>query len=100
MANQAVGFIEAEGFTPIFAAVDAMVKSTAVHVRGVIRLGGGLVAVSLQGDLATVEEAVAVGEATACRLAPGPVSAIVFANPSDPVAGIAATPDMVNLDGV
>lgn len=94
MANEAVGF------TPIFAAVDAMVKSAAAHVRGVMRLGGGLVAVALRGDLATVEEAVGIGERAASRLAPGQVSSIVFANPSDPVAGIAATPEMVNVGGV
>ena len=32
---RAVGFIEAEGFVPIFDAVDAMVKATEVDVRGV-----------------------------------------------------------------
>ena len=32
---RAVGFIEAEGFVPIFDAVDAMVKATEVEVRGV-----------------------------------------------------------------
>ena len=42
---RAVGFIEAEGFVPIFDAVDAMVKATEVDVRGVTRLGGGIVAV-------------------------------------------------------
>ena len=39
---RAVGFIEAEGFVPIFDAVDAMVKATEVDVRGVTRLGGGV----------------------------------------------------------
>jgi ethanolamine utilization protein EutM len=52
---RAVGFIEAEGFVPIFDAVDAMVKATEVDVRGVTRLGGGIVAVAVAGDLATVE---------------------------------------------
>ena len=59
---RAVGFIEAEGFVPVFDAVDAMVKATEVEVRGAVRLGGGLVAVAVTGDLATVEEAVEVGE--------------------------------------
>ena len=44
---RAVGFIEAEGFVPIFDAVDAMVKATEVDVRGATRLGGGIVAVAV-----------------------------------------------------
>lgn len=47
MANEAAGFIEAEGFVPIFDAIDAMVKATEVRVNGVMRLGGGLVAASM-----------------------------------------------------
>ena len=67
---RAVGFIEAEGFVPIFDAVDAMVKATEVDVRGVTRLGGGIVAVAVAGDLATVEEAVEIGEEVAGDLRP------------------------------
>jgi hypothetical protein len=60
-----VGFIEAEGFVPIFDAVDAMTKATEVDICGTVRLGGGLVAVAVSGELATVEEAVEIGEETA-----------------------------------
>jgi ethanolamine utilization protein EutM len=66
---RAVGFIEAEGFVPIFDAVDAMVKATEVDVRGVTRLGGGIVAVAVAGDLATVEAAVEIGEEVARAIA-------------------------------
>lgn len=95
MANQAVGFIEAEGFVPIFDAVDAMVKATNVVVEGVVRLGGGLVAVAITGDLATVEEASEIAEETAKAISGGSVSSIVFANPCDPVAALAAHPGLL-----
>jgi len=97
MANQAVGFVEAEGYVPIFDAVDAMVKATDVDIRGATRLGGGLVSVALAADLATVEEAVEVGAETARAVSNGRVKSIIFANPSDPVAAIANDPRI--LDG-
>jgi microcompartment protein CcmL/EutN len=95
MPSRAVGFIEAEGFVPIFDAIDAMVKATEVEVRGVARLGGGLVAVALAGDLATVEEAVEIGEETARAVSGRAGKSIVFASPSEPVAAIAAQASLV-----
>lgn len=88
MANSAVGFIEAEGFVAIYDAVDALAKATAVTVEGVARLGGGIVAVALSGDLATVEEAVEIGEETAKAISGAEVRSIVFANPCDTVAAL------------
>ena len=90
MARTAVWFIEAEGFVPIFDAVDAMTKSTEVDIRGTVRLGGGLVAVAVSGDLATVEEAVEIGEETARAISGRGVKSIVFASPAEPILAIAA----------
>ncbi|MFI5612608.1 BMC domain-containing protein [Amycolatopsis sp. NPDC051903] len=90
MANTAVGFVETEGFVPIFDAVDAIVKATTVTVEGVVRLGGGIVAVALSGDLATVEEATEIAEETAKAVSGAHVRSIVFANPCDAVAAVAA----------
>lgn len=95
--NEAAGFIEADGFVPIFDAVDAMVKATDVTIRGTTRLGGGLVAVALTGDLATVEEATEIGEETARAISPGAVKSIIFASPSGPVSALASDPRL--LDG-
>ncbi len=92
--SEAAGFIEAEGFVPIFDAVDAMVKATEVTVRGTMRLGGGIVAVALTGDLATVEEATEIGAETARAVSGGKVTSIIFANPSVPVAAIAMNPGL------
>ncbi|MBW3606617.1 MAG: BMC domain-containing protein [Actinobacteria bacterium] len=96
MANEAVGFVEAQGFVPIFDAVDAMVKATDVAVRGVMRLGGGLVAVALTGDLATMEEAVEIGTETARAISNDTVKSIIFASPSHPVSAIANRPGIVD----
>lgn len=96
MANEAVGFVEAEGFVPVFDAVDAMVKATDVTVQGVMRLGGGLVAVALTGDLATMEEAVEIGTETARAVSGGAVKSIIFANACDPVAALAHRPQIVD----
>lgn len=96
MASEAVGFVEAQGFVPIFDAVDAMVKATDVDVRGVMRLGGGLVAVALSGDLATMEEAVEIGTETARAVSNDTVKSIIFANPSHPVTAIAHSPRLVD----
>ncbi|GAA4760770.1 MULTISPECIES: BMC domain-containing protein [Actinomycetospora] len=92
---RAVGFIEAEGFVPVFDAVDAMVKATEVEVRGAVRLGGGLVAVAVTGDLATVEEAVEVGEEVARAVSGRAVKSIVFASPCLPVQALAGDMAMV-----
>lgn len=97
MVNSAVGFVEAEGFLAIYDAVDALVKATNATVEGVVRLGGGIVAVAISGDLATVEEAVEIGEETAKAISNGTVRSIVFANPCDAVAALAANPRL--LDG-
>lgn len=94
--NEAAGFIEAEGYVPIFDAIDAMVKGTEVTVGGTMRLGGGLVAVSLTGDLATVEEATEIGEETARAVSGRAVSSIIFASPSDPVMAIAHDPGLID----
>ncbi len=94
--SEAAGFIEAEGFVPIFDAVDTMTKSTEVTVRGTMRLGGGIVAVSITGDLATVEEAIEIGAETARAVSGGKVNSVIFANPSAPVAAIATNPSLID----
>lgn len=96
--NDAAGFLESEGFVPVFDAVDAMVKAADVTVQGVTRLGGGLVAVSVTGDLAAVEEAMEIGEERARAVSDGQVRSVIFASPCTAVAALAADP-MV-LDGM
>ena len=54
----ALGFIETQGFTAVFAAIDAACKAANIEVVGKEKLGGGYVTVIIQGDVAAVRAAV------------------------------------------
>ena len=58
---QALGFIETQGFTAVFEAIDTACKAAEVEVVGKEKLGGGYVTVVLQGELSAVTAAVAAG---------------------------------------
>lgn len=57
----ALGFIETQGFTAVFDAIDTACKSANVEVVGKEKLGGGYVTVIVKGDVAAVNTAVATG---------------------------------------
>ena len=59
---QALGFIETQGFTAVFEAIDTACKAAEVEVVGKEKLGGGYVTVVLQGELSAVTAAVAAGQ--------------------------------------
>jgi len=54
----ALGFIETQGFTAVFEAVDTACKAADVTVVGKEKLGGGYVTVVVQGELSAVTAAV------------------------------------------
>ena len=58
----ALGFIETQGFTAVFEAIDTACKAANVEVVGKEKLGGGYVTVIIKGDVAAVEAAVAAGQ--------------------------------------
>ena len=85
----AVGFLEAEGFVAVFDGVEVMTKASHVRIGGLLKLGGGLVAVSVTGPIAHVIEAIEVGADT-IRAAHGvPVRTVVFASPARVTAALA-----------
>lgn len=57
----ALGFIETQGFTAVFEAIDSACKAANVEVVGKEKLGGGYVTVVIKGDVAAVKAAVEVG---------------------------------------
>jgi ethanolamine utilization protein EutM len=78
--GQALGLIETRGWVAMAEAADAMVKAALVDVLGWHQVGGGLVTVAVQGDLAAVKAAVDVGAVAASRV--GEVVAVhVIARP-------------------
>lgn len=57
----AIGFIETQGFTAVFDAIDTACKAANVDVIGKEKLGGGYVTVVIRGDVAAVHAAVESG---------------------------------------
>ncbi|MEZ6133607.1 MAG: BMC domain-containing protein [Pirellulaceae bacterium] len=55
---QALGFIETQGFTAVFEAIDTACKAAQVDVVGKEKLGGGYVTIIIRGDVAAVSAAV------------------------------------------
>lgn len=59
----ALGFIETQGFTAVFEAIDSACKAANVEVIGKEKLGGGYITVVVKGDVAAVKAAVDAGTA-------------------------------------
>jgi ethanolamine utilization protein EutM len=77
----ALGIIEARGFVGIVEGVDAMLKAAQVSIVGYEKIGAGILAVCIQGDVGAVRVAVDAG-ANAASKAGGDVRAVVIANPN------------------
>lgn len=81
--SQALGFIETQGFTAIFEAIDTACKAASVEVVGKEKLGGGYVTVVIRGDVAAVNAAVeaakprieGLGKLIACHVIARPSAA-------------------------
>lgn len=59
--SDALGFIETQGFTAVFEAIDTACKAANVEVIGKEKLGGGYVTVIIRGDVAAVRAAIDAG---------------------------------------
>src|SRR5690349_16311341 len=59
----ALGFIETQGFTAVFEAIDSACKAANVEVIGKEKLGGGYITVVVKGDDAAVKAAIEAGTA-------------------------------------
>ena len=64
---RSLGIIEVVGLVTATACIDAMVKSAYVEVYNIKRTGSGMITVLIQGDLASVKEAIEIGESVAYR---------------------------------
>lgn len=81
--GQALGFIETQGFTAVFEAIDTACKAASVEVVGKEKLGGGYVTVVVRGDVAAVSAAVeaakpkveGLGKLIACHVIARPSAA-------------------------
>ncbi len=80
----ALGFIETQGFTAVFEAIDTACKAASVEVVGKEKLGGGYVTVVIQGQLSAVSTAIGCGNEKVDGLGKL-IAAHVIARPSDAV---------------
>ena len=61
MNQSSLGFLETKGFVALMQATDTMLKAADVRLVKYQRVGGGLVTVSISGDLAAVRAAIEAG---------------------------------------
>jgi ethanolamine utilization protein EutM len=83
----ALGFIETQGFTAVFEAIDAACKAANVEVVAKEKLGGGYITVVIQGDVAAVTAAIESGKARVEGLGKL-IAAHVIARPSSQVMNL------------
>ncbi|MDY0002963.1 MAG: BMC domain-containing protein [Polyangia bacterium] len=67
-SKEALGLIETRGLLPAIEAADAMVKAAKVSLQGRGFVGGGLVTVTVRGDVGAVKAAVEAGAEAARRV--------------------------------
>lgn len=84
---QALGFIETQGFTAVFEAIDTACKAAQVDVVGKEKLGGGYVTVVVRGDVAAVRAAIDAARPKVEGLGKL-IAAHVIARPSQSVMGL------------
>lgn len=80
----ALGFIETQGFTAVFEAIDTACKAASVEVVGKEKLGGGYVTVVIQGQLSAVTSAIDTAKGKVNGLGKL-IAAHVIARPSESV---------------
>jgi len=92
----ALGMIETRGLTASIEAADAMLKAADVSLLEKTKVGGGLVAVTVTGDVAAVKAAVDAGAAAVERINDAAlVTRHVIARPHDELTAVigGGTPD-------
>jgi ethanolamine utilization protein EutM len=56
-----IGFLETDGFVSFVNAVDAIIKAANISIVGYEKLGNGIIAVSITGDIGSVRVAIDAG---------------------------------------
>jgi ethanolamine utilization microcompartment shell protein EutS len=87
---KAIGILETQGFTAITAAADAATKAADVALVAREKLGGGYVAIVVEGEVAAVEAAVSAGR-RAAESFQALIASEVISRPSEGVGRLLAT---------
>lgn len=85
--SSALGFIETQGFTAVFEAIDSACKAANVEVVGKEKLGGGYITIVVRGDVAAVKAAIDSGKSRVEGLGKL-IAAHVIARPSAQVLAL------------
>ena len=85
--SSALGFIETQGFTAVFEAIDSACKAANVEVVGKEKLGGGYITIVVRGDVAAVKAAIEAGKSRVEGLGKL-IAAHVIARPSAAVLSL------------
>jgi len=85
--KEALGLIETRGLVAAIEAADAMLKAANVTLQNKELVGGGLVTVTVRGDVGAVKAAVEAG-AAAARKVGELVSVHVIPRPHEDVEGV------------
>lgn len=85
--SKALGFIETQGFTAVFEAIDTACKAASVQVLGKEKLGGGYITVVVSGDVAAVQAAIDAAKGRVEGLGKL-IAAHVIARPSESVMAL------------
>src|SRR6188768_2020811 len=89
--SEALGMVETKGFTALFEASDAMMKAANVTFLGWDKVGSGLVAAFVTGDVAAVKAATDAGANAGGRVGEV-ISVQVIPRPHDDLAVILPPP--------
>lgn len=69
MIKQALGIVETRSLVAAIQAADTMAKTSSIEIIGIELVGSGVVAVSVEGDVAAVQAAVDAGANRASQIA-------------------------------
>lgn len=87
--KEALGFIETTGLIAAIEALDAMLKSSEVHLVNKEIIGGGIVTIVISGDVAAVKSAVDAGAASVSQLNESSLLSIhTIPRPDDSIADL------------
>jgi len=79
---KSIGFIETRGLVASINAADSMLKAANVEIVGTKFVGGGLVAIVIEGDVGAVRSAIDAGASAAQKIGEI-VSAHLISRPDD-----------------
>ena len=89
---QALGFIETRGLVAAIESADAMLKAAEVHLVGRTFVKGGIVTITITGDIAACKASVDAAEAAVKRMGGTLLSTHVIPRPHESLDGLVIGP--------